>query len=112
MWLIQMKHLNLALIFIAALLFSGCTDYDLKPNKTRVFAVIDVVETTKISGALGTHQSLTKTQFLKLLNSAQGFSHIEIKRSIYPRCANHEIAHAFSGNWHKGHNTVHLCDGE
>ena len=73
---------------------SACTPYGLKPNKDRVVAVVDIVDVTKVPGALGSAQTIN------------GVCHVEIRRDVYPKCFNHEFAHCFSGDWHKGYDTT------
>ena len=96
-----MKLFNLALIFTAALLFSGCTGYDIKPERTKVYSVVELVDVIKES---------PKANGVAYYKNSICF--VKIRKDVYPKCFNHEFAHCFSGNWHKGHNTAHLCDGE
>jgi len=95
-----MKWLSVALISLLMwlVLFSlaGCTETH-KPNKDRVVAVIDLVDTLP-PRVLGTAKTI------------KGVCKVQILKSNYPLCLTHELMHCFEGSWHKGYDTTRLCD--
>lgn len=88
--------LSIILWVLILLSFVGCTIDTHKPNKDRVVAVIDLVDTLP-PRVMGNAQTIN------------GVCKVDILKSNYPHCITHEIMHCFEGDWHKGKESNQYC---
>lgn len=90
------------LTLVAALLISGCVTDDAPPAVLRDDVLLYVHLVDHID-----YRSDTKAY--GLTRCANNVCTLEILRDSYPYCLQHELRHAFEGNWHANRETLEDC---